>query len=52
MSSMSTPLRMAAFVAALVAVFALAWSGGRLVGPIDTGPQAPHQQMEDSSDGH
>ncbi|WP_439937609.1 hypothetical protein ACS3YM_16955 [Nocardia sp. N13] len=33
---MSTPLRVAAFVAALAAAFALAWGGGRVVGPIDT----------------
>ena len=33
---MSTPLRVAAFVAALAAAFALAWAGGRVVGPIDT----------------
>ena len=30
---MSTPLRVAAFVTALVAAFAVAWGGGRLVGP-------------------
>ncbi|GAB3016031.1 hypothetical protein GCM10011376_04840 [Nocardioides flavus (ex Wang et al. 2016)] len=30
---MSTPLRVAAFVAALAAAFAVAWGGGRLVGP-------------------
>lgn len=39
---MSTPLRVAAFVAALVAAFAAAWGGGRLVGPIDTEPVAAH----------
>ena len=33
---MSTPLRVAAFVTALAAAFALAWGGGQLVGPIDT----------------
>ena len=33
---MSTPVRIAAFVTALVAAFAVAWGGGRLVGPIDT----------------
>jgi hypothetical protein len=30
---MSTPLRVVAFVAALATAFALAWGGGRLVGP-------------------
>lgn len=44
---MTTPLRMAAFVAALVAAFAAAWGGGRLVGPIDTDPVAAH-----ADDGH
>ena len=39
---MSPPLRVAAFVAALVAAFAVAWGGGRLVGPIDTEPVAAH----------
>ncbi|MDR7253179.1 hypothetical protein J2X46_002164 [Nocardioides sp. BE266] len=42
---MSTPLRVAAFVAALVAAFAAAWGGGRLVGPIDTEPVAAHDDM-------
>lgn len=37
---MSTPTRVAAFVTALVAAFAVAWGGGRLVGPIDTEPAA------------
>ena len=37
----STPLRVVAFVAALAAAFAVAWGGGRLVGPIDTEPVAP-----------
>ncbi|WP_374456973.1 hypothetical protein [Nocardioides sp.] len=37
---MTTPLRVAAFVTALVAAFAVAWGGGRLVGPIDTEPAA------------
>lgn len=36
MSSMGTPSRVAAFVAALAAAFAVAWGGGRLVGPIET----------------
>lgn len=42
---MSTPLRIAAFLAALVAAFAAAWGGGRLVGPIDTEPVAAHDDM-------
>ncbi len=47
MSEMSTPLRVAAFVTALAATFALAWSGGRLVGPIDTpGPTQHREQTE------
>ena len=37
---MSTPWRVVAFVTALVAAFAVAWGGGRLVGPIDTEPAA------------
>ena len=37
---MSTPLRVVAFVSALAAAFALAWGGGRLVGPLDTEPVA------------
>ena len=42
---MSTPMRAAAFVTALVAAFAVAWGGGRLVGPIDTEPAA-HEGTE------
>ncbi|MDT0184749.1 hypothetical protein Q9S36_31650 [Microbacterium sp. ARD31] len=37
---MSTPLRVAAFVTALVAAFAAAWGGGRIVGPLDARPAA------------
>ena len=37
---MSTPLRVVAFVAGLAVAFAVAWGGGRLVGPIDTEPAA------------
>src|SRR6478735_9263270 len=37
---MSTPLRVLAFVSALAVAFALAWGGGRLVGPLDTEPVA------------
>ncbi len=46
---MSTPVRVAAFVAALAAAFAVAWSGGRLVGPIDTAPVA-HEGTTDHGD--
>ena len=37
---MSTPLRVAAFVTALAAAFALAWGAGRVAGPIETEPDA------------
>lgn len=37
---MSTPARVAAFVAALAVAFGVAWGGGRVVGPIDTEPVA------------
>ncbi len=37
---MTTPLRVAGFVVALVAAFVAAWGGGRLVGPLDTRPAA------------
>ncbi|MBC2932028.1 hypothetical protein [Nocardioides sp. zg-1228] len=37
---MSTPLRVVAFVASLATAFALAWVGGRFVGPLDTEPAA------------
>jgi hypothetical protein len=43
---MSTPMRIAAFVTALAAVFALAWGGGRVVGPVDTEPVAAHEADE------
>ena len=43
---MSTPLRVAAFVAALAVVFAVAWGGGRLVGPVDTEPVPAHDRSE------
>ena len=46
MTELTTPLRVAAYVAALVATFAVAWGGGRLVGPIDTPAPAQHQQTE------
>lgn len=40
---MSTPVRVAAFVAALLAAFAMAWGAGAVVGPIDTEPaEAAH----------
>lgn len=37
---MSTPLRVAAFVTALAVAFAVAWGGGRLVGPVEAEPIA------------
>ncbi|HSU02387.1 MAG TPA: hypothetical protein VLK03_07560 [Nocardioides sp.] len=46
---MSTPLRVVAFVAALATAFAVAWGGGRLVGPIDTEPVA-HAGTADHGD--
>jgi hypothetical protein len=46
----STPLRVAGFVAALAAAFAVAWGGGRLVGPIDTEPVA-HEGAAGHGDG-
>ena len=49
---MSTPLRVAAFVTALVAAFAVAWGGGRLVGPVDTEPVAAHSDMEGDHSSH
>jgi hypothetical protein len=48
---MGTPLRVAAFVAALVAAFAVSWGAGRVVGPIDTEPVA-HQEMADHGGAH
>ena len=45
---MSTPLRVAAFVTALVAAFAVAWGGGRLVGPIDTEAAAHEAPARDA----
>lgn len=44
---MSTSLRVVAFVSALAAAFALAWGGGRLVGPVDTEPVAAHDGTDD-----
>ena len=38
--TMSTPVRVAAFVTALVAAFAVAWGAGRVAGPIETEPVA------------
>ena len=43
---MSTPLRVAAFVTALVVAFAVAWGGGRFVGPVDTEPVPAHDRSE------
>jgi len=47
---MSTPLRVVAFVSALAAAFALAFAGGRLVGPVDTEPVAAHEAAEGHGD--
>lgn len=47
----STPVRVLAFVAALAAAFAIAWGGGRVVGPIDTTPAAAHDGTADAHDG-
>ena len=50
---MSTPLRVAAFVTALVAAFAVAWGAGAVVGPIDTDPVAAHEDAgHDDEAGH
>ncbi len=46
MNGMSTPSRVAAFVAGLVATFAVAWGAGQLVGPLDTPTPAGHRQTE------
>ncbi len=35
MTTMSTPVRVVAFVAALAAAFAVAWGAGRVVGPVE-----------------
>ena len=45
-----TPLRVAAFVVALAVVFAIAWGGGRLVGPIDTEPAPAHDRSDMTHD--
>lgn len=49
---MSTPVRVSAFLAALVAAFAVAWGAGRAVGPVDaeTAPAA-HDAMGAHDDG-
>ena len=43
MKDMSTPTRVAAFVTALVAAFAVAWGAGAVVGPIGTEVDATHE---------
>jgi hypothetical protein len=48
MTTISTPWRVAAFVAALVAVFAVAWGVGRAVGPIGTEPLPAHDMRSAS----
>ena len=47
---MSTPLRLAGFVAAVAAVFGLALVAGRVVGPVDDEPPAAHD-AHDPDDG-
>ena len=48
---MSTPVRVAAFVAALLAAFAVAWGAGAVVGPIDTEPVEAHSDGGHAEDG-
>lgn len=48
---MSTSLRVVAFVSALAAAFALAWGGGRLVGPVETEPVAAHDGVDHDTSG-
>lgn len=50
---MSTPVRVAAFLTALLAAFAVAWGAGRAIGPIDTEPVAAHEDAahEDAAHG-
>ncbi|WP_162835857.1 hypothetical protein [Amycolatopsis orientalis] len=38
---MSTPVKVSAFAAALVAVFVVAWAIGSAVGPLDEAPAPP-----------
>ncbi|MFI5565315.1 hypothetical protein ACIA2T_38990 [Amycolatopsis japonica] len=38
---MSTAVKVSAFAAALVAVFAVAWAIGSAIGPLDEEPPAP-----------
>ena len=49
---MITPVRVALFVTALVAAFAVAWGGGRVVGPIDTEPAAGEMAGHGTDDAH
>ena len=49
---MTTPLRVAAFVTALVAAFAAAWGGGRIVGPLDARPAAGEMADHGSEEPH
>lgn len=48
---MTTPVRVAAFVAALATAFALAWGGGRLVGPVGGAPAEAAQHGHAATDG-
>ncbi|WP_162836921.1 hypothetical protein [Amycolatopsis sp. MJM2582] len=43
---MSTALKVSAFAAALVAVFAVAWAIGSAVGPLDEEPPPPAPTSE------
>ena len=50
---LSTPVRVVAFVTALVAAFAVAWGAGAVVGPIDTEPVAAHEDADHGAEaGH
>jgi hypothetical protein len=46
----STPVRVAAFAAALVVVFVAALGLGRAVGPLDVEPEATHAETEEHAD--
>ncbi|WP_199748903.1 hypothetical protein [Amycolatopsis sp. WAC 01376] len=43
---MSTVVKVSAFAAALVAVFALAWAIGSAVGPLDEAPPPPTSEHQ------
>ncbi len=48
---MSTPMRVAAFVTALVAAFAVAWGAGRVAGPIEAEPVAHEGEAAHGGEG-